>query len=109
MKNLKKAAIIAGIFVAALTIKTHAAGNGKAKEQNASAASLYHALEVELIEEYLADQVEEAPEIETVKIFDSEDRLVYEGLQESEKGKSLIRKADFLMVCNHVSYYRIGE
>lgn len=109
MKTLKIAVIIAGIFVAALTIKTHAAETGKAKEQTASAASQYHALEVELIEEYLADQVEEAQEMETVKIFDSEDRLVYEGSQESDKGKSLIRKADFLMVCNHVSYYRIEE
>ena len=117
----RKLALITGIAMGAIIMTTTLVNAGTAKklvnDKNAEAKEA--AVEAEVLaqleeeENFLAEF--EATSLPTVKIFGSNDELIYEGTVntfetiEDKELLSLIHRSDFLMSLENTSYYKLHK
>jgi hypothetical protein len=117
MKTLKITTVIVGILVAILSLDAHAAEKPRLEKSAAEKKAIVEsmridkAFEIELIEEYLEEQIEVTIEwpVNQVKIYNANDELIYEGDANSENAVLLMLSADFLMEFDQVKFFRLQD
>lgn len=119
----QKLTLITGIIMGALILTTTVA-NAEPKNNHKKEAKKVVKKEIATAEAEILVQMEQAENlmdefkalnVPTIKIFDTKDNLIYEGVVDNvdaikdRKILSLIHKSDFLMSLENTSYYKLNE